>query len=82
MSIISAELIKVSVNSYATTISPAPYITEEVAGPSLAQQTKRRGHRGVAHDFGAKPANAPSLHEFHTLSDPAILQQRGDIKRR
>ena len=41
---------------------------------------KRRGYRVVVHDYGAKPSNAPSLHEFEHLDDPAILQERADIK--
>jgi UDPglucose 6-dehydrogenase len=59
---------------------PDTYITEEAAGLFLAQQLKRQGYRVVVHDFGAKPSNAPSLHEFDYLGDPAVLQQRGDIK--
>jgi UDPglucose 6-dehydrogenase len=34
----------------------------------------------VVHDFGARPDNAPSVHEFEHLDDPAVLQQRHDIK--
>ena len=59
---------------------PDTYITEEAAGLYLAQQLKRQGYRVVVHDYGAKPANAPSLHEFEYLGDPAVFQQRGDIK--
>ena len=59
---------------------PDTYITEEAAGLYLAQQLKRHGYQVVVHDYGAKPANAPSLHEFDHLDDPAVLQQRGDIK--
>jgi UDPglucose 6-dehydrogenase len=62
------------------TYKPDTYITEEAAGLFLAQQLKRHGYRVVVHDYGAKPANAPSLHEFDYLDDPAVLQQRGDIK--
>ena len=62
------------------TYKPDTYITEEAAGLFLAQQLKRQGYRVVVHDFGAKPSNAPSLHEFDYLDDPATLQQRGDIK--
>jgi UDPglucose 6-dehydrogenase len=59
---------------------PDTYITEESAGLALAQQLKRNGYRVVVHDFGAKPDNAPSIHEFEYLSDLAALQQRDDIK--
>jgi UDPglucose 6-dehydrogenase len=59
---------------------PDTYITEEAAGLFLAQQLKRNGYRVVVHDYGAKPANAPSLHEFEHLDDPAALQQRADVK--
>jgi UDPglucose 6-dehydrogenase len=62
------------------TYKPDTYITEEAAGLFLAQQLKRQGYRVVVHDFGAKPSNAPSLHEFDYLDDPAVLQQRGDVK--
>jgi UDPglucose 6-dehydrogenase len=59
---------------------PDTYITEESAGLFLAQQLKRNGYRVVVHDYGAKPANAPSLHEFEHLDDPAVLQGRDDVK--
>jgi UDPglucose 6-dehydrogenase len=62
------------------TYKPDTYITEEAAGLFLAQQLKRQGYRVVVHDYGARPSNAPSLHEFEFLADPAVLQQRGDIK--
>ena len=62
------------------TYKPDTYITEEAAGLYLAQQLKRNGYRVVVHDYGAKPSNAPSLHEFDYLEDPGILQQRSDIK--
>ncbi len=52
---------------------PDTYITEEAAGLSLAQQLKRHGYRVVVHDYGAKPANSPNLHEFDHLDDPAAL---------
>jgi UDPglucose 6-dehydrogenase len=55
---------------------PDTYITEESAGLYLAQQLKRHGYRVVVHDYGATPANAPSIHEFEHLSDPAELAQR------
>src|SRR5207245_11253488 len=60
--------------------SPDTYIPEESAGLYLAQQLKRHGYRVVVHDYGAQPANAPSLHEFDHLEDPATLEQRADIK--
>jgi len=59
---------------------PDTYITEEAAGLYLAQQLRRQGYHVVVHDYGAKPANAPSLHEFEHLDDPSALQQRGDVK--
>ena len=59
---------------------PDTYITEEAAGLYLAQQLKRHGYRVVVHDYGAKPANAPSLHEFEYIDDPAVLQQRAEVK--
>jgi UDPglucose 6-dehydrogenase len=59
---------------------PDTYITEESAGLYLAQQLKRHGYRVLVHDYGAVPSNAPSLHEFEYLSDPATLAQRDDIK--
>lgn len=59
---------------------PDTYITEESAGLALAQQLKRQGYRVVVHDFGARPDNAPSVHEFEHLDDPAVLQKRPDIK--
>jgi len=31
-------------------------------------------------DDCATPANAPSLHEFEYIEDPAVLQHRGEIK--
>ncbi len=58
---------------------PDTYITEESAGLYLAQQLKRQGYRVIVHDYGAHPANAPSLHEFEYLADPATLQNRGDV---
>ena len=59
---------------------PDTYITEESAGLALAQHLKRNGYRVVVHDFGAKPNNQPSIHEFEYIEDPASLQQRADIK--
>lgn len=59
---------------------PDTYITEEAAGLYLAQQLKRHGYRVIVHDYGANPSNAPSLHEFEYLADPATLQNREDVK--
>jgi UDPglucose 6-dehydrogenase len=59
---------------------PDTYITEESAGLYLAQQLKRHGYRVLVHDYGAKPSNAPSLHEFEYLADPATLQHQKDVK--
>jgi len=59
---------------------PATYITEESSGLYLAQQLKRHGYRVLVHDFGAKPANAPSIHEFEHVEDPATLRDRPDLK--
>jgi UDPglucose 6-dehydrogenase len=59
---------------------PDTYITEEAAGLFLAQQLKRHGYRVLAHDFGANPSNAPSLHEFEYLTNPTELQKRDDVK--
>jgi UDPglucose 6-dehydrogenase len=58
---------------------PDTYITEESAGLFLAQHLKRHGHRVVVHDFAARPANSPSLHEFQLLEDVSSLAQRPDI---
>jgi UDPglucose 6-dehydrogenase len=59
---------------------PDTYITEESAGLYLAQQLKRQGYKVVVHDYGARPDIAPSVHEFEHLDDPAVLQQRPDVK--
>src|SRR6266581_4954995 len=59
---------------------PDTYITEESAGLYLAQQLKRHGYRVLVHDYGAKPSNAPTLHEFEYLEEPATLEKREDIK--
>src|SRR5437763_2369241 len=59
---------------------PDTYITEESAGLYLAQQLKRHGYRVLVHDYGAKPSNAPSLHEFEYVAEPAALQERKDVK--
>jgi UDPglucose 6-dehydrogenase len=59
---------------------PDTYITEESSGLILAQQLKRHGYRVLVHDYGATPANAPSLHEFEYLADPAQLAKRDDLK--
>jgi UDP-glucose 6-dehydrogenase len=58
---------------------PDTYITEESAGLFLAQQLKRHGYRVVVHDFAARPANSPSLHEFEVLDDVFNLAERHDI---
>ena len=62
------------------TYKPDTYITEEAAGLFLAQQLKRQGYPVIVHDYGAKPSNAPNLHEFEHLDDPVVLQQRADVK--
>ncbi len=54
---------------------PDTYITEESAGLFLAQNLKRHGYRVLAHDFGATPANSPSLYEFEVLENPANLNK-------
>ncbi len=59
---------------------PDTYITEESAGLYLAQHLKRNGFRVMVHDYGATPANSPSLHEFEVLADPTSLAKRHDIK--
>ncbi len=59
---------------------PDCYITEESAGLALAQRLKRQGYRVLVHDYGARPDNAPTLHEFELLEDPALLRQRPDVK--
>jgi UDPglucose 6-dehydrogenase len=59
---------------------PDTYITEESAGLYLAQNLKRNGHRVLVHDYGATPANSPSLHEFEVLSETSSLAERTDIK--
>jgi len=58
---------------------PDTYITEESAGLFLAQNLKRQGYRVLVHDFGAKPANSPSLHEFELLEDVSNLSGRNDL---
>jgi UDPglucose 6-dehydrogenase len=59
---------------------PDTYITEEAAGLHLAQQLKRHGYKVIVHDYGARPSNAPSVHEFDRLEDPATLATRADVK--
>ena len=59
---------------------PDTYITEEAAGLYLAQHLKQQGYRVLVHDFGAKPANSPSVLEFETIENPATLATRSDIK--
>jgi UDPglucose 6-dehydrogenase len=58
---------------------PDTYITEESAGLFLAQNLKRQGYRVLVHDFAARPANSPSLHEFELLADVSNLEKRADI---
>jgi len=59
---------------------PDTYITEESAGLYLAQQLKRQGYRVVVHDFAARPANSPNLHEFEVIEDVGRLASRSDLK--
>ncbi|MBI3879210.1 MAG: UDP-glucose/GDP-mannose dehydrogenase family protein [Verrucomicrobia bacterium] len=59
---------------------PDTYITEESAGLHLAQNLKRAGYRVLVHDYAAKPAVAPALHEFENLDDPAALKTMADVK--
>jgi len=59
---------------------PDTYITEESAGLYLAQHLKRRGYKVLVHDYGATPANSPSLHEFEVIADPTTLATRTDVK--
>jgi UDPglucose 6-dehydrogenase len=59
---------------------PDTYITEESAGLYLAQHLKRHGCKVLVHDYGATPANSPSLHEFELLPDPGALATRADVK--
>ena len=47
---------------------------------TLEALLKRHGYQVLVHDFGAKPSNAPSLHEFEYVADPAMLQKRSDVK--
>jgi UDPglucose 6-dehydrogenase len=62
------------------TYKPDTYITEESAGLYLAQHLKQQGYRVLVHDFGAKPSNNPSLHEFEIIKDLAVFASRNDIK--
>jgi len=59
---------------------PDTYITEEAAGLYLAQHLKQQGYRVLVHDFGAKPSNNPSLHEFEVIENLTLLVSRDDIK--
>jgi UDPglucose 6-dehydrogenase len=59
---------------------PDTYITEESAGLHLAQELRRAGHRVFVHDYAARPANNPALHEFEMLDDLTMLPERKDIK--
>ena len=58
---------------------PDTYITEESAGLFLAQQLNNRGYSVVVHDYGATPANSPSINEFEFIADPLEFQKREDI---
>jgi len=58
---------------------PDTYIVEESAGLFLAQHLKRHGYRVLVHDYGAKPANSPALHEFENVEDVTGFHQRSDI---
>jgi UDPglucose 6-dehydrogenase len=59
---------------------PDTYIVEESAGLYLAQNLKRGGYRVLVHDYGATPANSPSLHEFEVIENPNTLAKRKGIK--
>lgn len=59
---------------------PDTYITEESAGLYLAQTLRRQGYKVLVHDYGATPANSPSLHEFEMLNEPETLGARYDVK--
>jgi UDPglucose 6-dehydrogenase len=59
---------------------PDTYIVEESAGLYLAQHLKRAGHRVVVHDFGAAPANSPSLYEFEVEKHVTAFKHNADIK--
>jgi UDPglucose 6-dehydrogenase len=59
---------------------PDTYITEESAGLFLAQNLKRHGYKVLVHDYGATPANSPSLHEFELVPDIDVLATRSDLK--
>jgi UDPglucose 6-dehydrogenase len=58
---------------------PDTYITEESAGLHLAQHLKYQGYHVVVHDFSAKPANSPALHEFEVIEDLTALPSRKEI---
>jgi UDPglucose 6-dehydrogenase len=59
---------------------PDTYIVEESAGLYLAQHLKRRGYRVLVHDFGATPANSPSLHEFEVERDSSAFKHNDKVK--
>jgi UDPglucose 6-dehydrogenase len=59
---------------------PDTYIVEESAGLYLAQHLKRDGYRVIVHDFGATPANSPSLHEFEVEKHVTAFKHNPDIK--
>ena len=54
--------------------------TARSAGLFLAQQLKRHGYRVLVHDYGAKPNNAPTLHEFRSVRSPRCLEKQGGHK--
>jgi UDPglucose 6-dehydrogenase len=59
---------------------PDTYIVEESAGLYLAQHLRRAGYRVIVHDYGANPANSPSLHEFEVEKDPTAFKHNKDVK--
>jgi UDPglucose 6-dehydrogenase len=59
---------------------PDTYIVEESAGLYVAQHLKRSGYRVIVHDFGATPANSPSLHEFEVERDSSAFKHNEKIK--
>lgn len=59
---------------------PDTHIVEESAGLYLAQNLRRHGYKVLTHDYGATPANSPSLHEFERLEDPKTLAARSDVQ--
>src|SRR5204862_2965859 len=59
---------------------PDTYIVEESAGLYLAQHLKRKGYRVLVHDYGARPSNSPSLHEFEVIEHPKTLAESKEVK--